>query len=228
MQKLNTPCVILCGGLSSRMKYPKANLKINNQSLAKYQKSRMQDVFEDVYLNAKEGFFKQNEFDKRFIINDDLSLLNANTQGICSEGVCKVGEAKNKKSLQRQFSKLYSPLLGITSILSYFVRKNYKGFVFILAIDMPNVSKKSILCLNEYQDKDFILAKTQNHLHTLCGFYHTNALLRSKEFLAKECYKLGLLCEQAREVCFEDEEEFVNLNYPEQYELWLKKIQKSS
>lgn len=69
----NIPCVILCGGKSSRMEKDKTLLPFGNySSLAEYQYRKLKKIFKDVYLSAKTNKFNfiENEniiFDK----NDD-------------------------------------------------------------------------------------------------------------------------------------------------------------
>lgn len=51
----NIPCVILCGGKSSRMGSNKALLEFCNRPLVQYMYERMQKIFESVYLVAKDN-----------------------------------------------------------------------------------------------------------------------------------------------------------------------------
>lgn len=57
MEKIlkKVPCVILCGGKSSRMGSNKALLPFNGAILAQYMYERMQKIFENVFLVAKDS-----------------------------------------------------------------------------------------------------------------------------------------------------------------------------
>lgn len=74
-----TPCVILCGGKSSRMGENKALLPFNNEkTLIEFQYKKLKKIFSNVYINAKdETIF---DFDFEFIKdekNDVFSPANA-------------------------------------------------------------------------------------------------------------------------------------------------------
>ena len=65
------PCVILCGGKSSRMKEDKALLPFHNKdSLAKYQYDRLKPYFKKVYISSK-----SNKFD---FLKDENLILDKN------------------------------------------------------------------------------------------------------------------------------------------------------
>lgn len=60
------PCVILCGGKSSRMGSNKALLEFSHRPLAQYMYEKMQKIFAEIYLVAKDDTpFK--EFSHQFI-----------------------------------------------------------------------------------------------------------------------------------------------------------------
>ncbi|TQR42425.1 molybdenum cofactor guanylyltransferase [Campylobacter sp. MIT 12-8780] len=63
------PCVILCGGKSSRMGQDKCFLPFHNQSLIEFQFSRLSRLFQSCFLSCKEdkfkAHFKQLIFDKK-------------------------------------------------------------------------------------------------------------------------------------------------------------------
>lgn len=69
MEYKNIPCVILCGGKSSRMGEDKALLPFGtSNSLTKYLYKKLQQVFSRVYLSSK-----SNKFD---FIEDEFLLLD--------------------------------------------------------------------------------------------------------------------------------------------------------
>lgn len=76
--QFDIPCVILCGGKSSRMGEDKALLPFSNyNSLAQYQYERLKPHFKEIYLSSKTNKF---DFDANIIydnINDESSPLIA-------------------------------------------------------------------------------------------------------------------------------------------------------
>lgn len=53
---MQLPCVILCGGKSSRMGSDKALLNFKNQSLVTYQYNKMSSLFKEIYISAKKSY----------------------------------------------------------------------------------------------------------------------------------------------------------------------------
>lgn len=53
---MQLPCVILCGGKSSRMGSDKALLNLKNQPLVTYQYNKMSLLFQKVYISAKKSY----------------------------------------------------------------------------------------------------------------------------------------------------------------------------
>lgn len=182
----NIPCVILCGGKSSRMQKDKCFLEFRGKSLVRYQFDRMSWFFEKVFISCKVDKFN-GEFSELIF---DIDILG---------------------------KSLYSPMLALYSILKHFER----GFVFIIAVDMPFVSEKSIQTLiNECSNKLIIVAQSGEKKHFLCGLYHSSLAPLCLEFLRKDIHKIQLLSQnvQSQFVKFEDEEEWTNLNSVQDYE----------
>ncbi|MFG5142610.1 NTP transferase domain-containing protein, partial [Campylobacter lari] len=102
----------------------------------------------------------------------------------------------------------YSPLIALNSILKHF----QNTYVFILSVDTPNISQKSIYTLfHQLKSQDILLASTKEHKHYLCGFYHSRNFEKTLQFLQENNHKLALFCSQmkAEFINFEIEEEFV-------------------
>lgn len=122
--------------------------------------------------------------------------------------------------------KIHSPMLALYSILSQFKNE----FVFILAVDNPNIGSNELIKMAKFLDDDFkiIIAKTKEHKHSLCGFYHSSLASLCKDLLEKNEQKIGLLFNRVKTkfVEFENEEAFLNLNFYEEYENFKKNFKK--
>ncbi|QKF86857.1 molybdenum cofactor guanylyltransferase protein A [Campylobacter blaseri] len=111
----------------------------------------------------------------------------------------------------------YSPMLALYSILSYF--KNEK--IFIIPADMPFVEIDTIRKLyNESIGYEICVAGDSEFRHSLCGFFDSNLANLTKTLYEKKEHKIGLLFKEVKfkEIKFNNNEQFFNINYPKDYE----------
>ena len=136
-------------------------------------------------------------------ISSENSTLNANL-------------AKPKREKMADFSSM----LALYSVLKAFEDK----FVFIIGVDTPFVSEKSIqrliLSANEVL---MIVPSVANRAHFLCAFYHSQIAPLCLKCLQNGVHKIGALSQNLppnalKFVEFSDENEFFNLNTPQDYE----------
>ncbi|KIM10670.1 MAG: hypothetical protein KU37_10315 [Sulfuricurvum sp. PC08-66] len=66
---IEIPAVVFAGGKSSRMGQDKALLPFEGTTLVSYQSSRLESLFERVYVSAKKDIFKDNDL---MVIQDDV------------------------------------------------------------------------------------------------------------------------------------------------------------
>lgn len=136
-------------------------------------------------------------------ISSENSALNANL-------------AKPKREKMADFSSM----LALYSVLKAFDDK----FVFIIGVDTPFVSKKSIqrLILNA-NEALMIAPSVANRAHFLCALYHSQIAPLCLKCLQNGVHKIGALSKTLppnalKFVEFSDETEFFNLNTPQDYE----------
>ena len=136
-------------------------------------------------------------------ISHENSALNANL-------------AKPKREKMANFSSM----LALYSVLKAFENK----FVFIIGVDTPFVSEKSIqrliLSANEAL---MIVPSVANRAHFLCAFYHSQIAPLCLKCLQNGVHKINTLSQNLppnalKFVEFSDENEFFNLNTPQDYE----------
>lgn len=111
---------------------------------------------------------------------------------------------------------LYSPMLAIYTSLKTF----NDSFVFICAVDMPNISKIEIQALFEKINlSKAVIPKTKDGIHFLCGFYHSSLSSLCENFLKKDIHKIKLFAKEAKayELEFKNDKAFLNLNFYEDY-----------
>lgn len=180
--QFNIPCVILCGGKSSRMKEDKSLLPFANKtSLAKYQYDRLKPYFKEIYLSSKTDKF---DFEANLLLEESL---------------------------------IYSPIIGIDSIISK-LNKNDK--IFLITVDTPLVKIDSISkIINCSKGYDITVAKTQR-VHNLCGVFSSNIKHIVDNMIKNDIHKISHLLEAVRTniVEFTNEDEFINLNHPKDYQ----------
>lgn len=94
--------------------------------------------------------------------------------------------------------------------------------IFVLSVDTPFVDEETIRTLIEADspDLDAVIAKTSSGSHPLSGLYHASLLGEFRRMLQESDHRLGKLLStsQTRFVEFENEESFMNLNHPHEYE----------
>lgn len=136
-------------------------------------------------------------------ISSENSTLNANL-------------AKPKREKMADFSSM----LALYSVLKAFENK----FVFIIGVDTLFVSEKSIqrliLSVNEAL---MIVPSVANRAHFLCAFYHSQIAPLCLKCLQNGVHKISALSQNLppnalKFVEFSDENEFFNLNTPQDYE----------
>ena len=156
------------------------------------------------------------------------SSINLNSQGVnssinsalnqisCENSVLNANLAKPKREKMADFSSM----LALYSVLKAFENK----FVFIIGVDTPFVSEKSIqrliLSANEAL---MIVPSVANRAHFLCAFYHSQIAPLCLKCLQNGVHKISALSQKLppnalKFVEFSDENEFFNLNTPQDYE----------
>ncbi len=136
-------------------------------------------------------------------ISHENSALNANL-------------SKPKREKMADFSSM----LALYSVLKAFENK----FVFIIGVDTPFVSEKSIQRLILSANKALmIVPSVANRAHFLCAFYHSQIVPLCLKCLQNGVHKISALSQNLppnalKFVEFSDENEFFNLNTPQDYE----------
>ena len=110
-----------------------------------------------------------------------------------------------------------SPLVALISIFETLDVDE----VFILSVDAPFVSHKTIkkLYTKAKVESTAIVAESNNGLEPLCGIYRRSILDKAKKFLNEDNHRLQALLKSldTQKVNF-NANEFMNLNYPFEYE----------
>lgn len=246
------PCVILAGGRSARMGVDKCFLDFKAKSLIEWQFEKMSKLFASVFISCKADKFGGKFGEKTLIFDENLEFLsqnskNALTSNLNSQGAnSSINSALNQISRQnssvnsmssqisRENSALnanlakpkrekmanFSSMLALYSVLKVFENK----FVFIIGVDTPFVSEKSIqrliLSANEAL---MIVPSVANRAHFLCALYHSQIAPLCLKCLQNGVHKISALSQNLppnalKFVEFSDENEFFNLNTPQDYE----------
>ncbi|MDP3265834.1 MAG: molybdenum cofactor guanylyltransferase MobA [Sulfuricurvum sp.] len=94
--------------------------------------------------------------------------------------------------------------------------------IFVLSVDTPFVEKEIIKRLIDADTPhyDAVISKTSSGTHPMAGIYHRSLLSELKRMLSEEDHRLGKLLSSAKThyVEFSDEDPFLNLNLPNEYE----------
>lgn len=123
------------------------------------------------------------------------------------------------------FENSYAPTSGfITAFEKLSCEK-----IFVLSVDTPFVLKAQIkrLFWEDLETSDATIAKTQRGVESLCGIYHRSLLPSFWKMHNEQNHKLALLLSNAKThyVDFEEQESFLNLNHPQEYQKALLLLQ---
>ena len=157
-------------------------------------------------------------------INSALSQIshqNSSANSMSSQ-ISRENSALNANLSKPKREKMadFSSMLALYSVLKAFENK----FVFIIGVDTPFVSEKSIqrliLSANEAL---MIVPSVANRAHFLCAFYHSQIAPLCLKCLQNGVHKISALSQKLppnalKFVEFSDENEFFNLNTPQDYE----------
>lgn len=150
-----------------------------------------------------------------------ISHQNSSSNSMSSQ-ISRENSALNANLAKPKREKMadFSSMLALYSVLKAFENK----FVFIIGVDTPFVSEKSIqrliLSANEAL---MIVPSVANRAHFLCAFYHSQIAPLCLKCLQNGVHKISALSQNLppnalKFVEFSDDNEFFNLNTPQDYE----------
>lgn len=192
--------------LNSNLNSHGANLSVNSSANSSSQGVKLSANLNSQGANSALNQISHQNSSSNLIsnqISSENSALNANL-------------AKPKREKMADFSSM----LALYSVLKAFDDK----FVFIIGVDTPFVSKKSIQRLILSANEALMIAPSvANRAHFLCALYHSQIAPLCLKCLQNGVHKIGALSKTLppnalKFVEFSDENEFFNLNTPQDYE----------
>ncbi len=246
------PCVILAGGRSARMGVDKCFLDFKAKSLIEWQFEKMSKLFTSVFISCKADKFGGKFEEKTLIFDENLEFLSQNSKNSLNSNLNSQGANSSINSALNQISRQNSSVNSMSSQISrensalnanlakpkrekmadfssmlalYSVLKAFDDkFVFIIGVDTPFVSEKSIQRLILSANEALMIAPSvANRAHFLCAFYHSQIAPLCLKCLQNGVHKISALSQNLppnalKFVEFSDENEFFNLNTPQDYE----------
>ena len=196
--------------LNSNLNSQSANLNANSSA-----NLNSQGVNSSVNLNSQGANSSVNS------ALNQISHQNSSSNSMSSQ-ISRENSALNANLAKSKREKManFSSMLALYSVLKAFENK----FVFIIGVDTPFVSEKSIqrliLSANEAL---MIVPSVANRAHFLCAFYHSQIAPLCLKCLQNGVHKISTLSQNLppnalKFVEFSDENEFFNLNTPQDYE----------
>lgn len=228
------PCVILAGGRSARMGADKCFLDFKAKSLIEWQFEKMSKLFASVFISCKADKFGGKFGEKTLIFDENLEFLSQNSKNSLNSNLNSQSANSMSSQISRENSALnanlakpkrekmadFSSMLALYSVLKAFENK----FIFIIGVDTPFVSEKSIQRLILSADEALmIVPSVANRAHFLCAFYHSQIAPLCLKCLQNGVHKISTLSQNLppnalKFIEFSDENEFFNLNTPQDYE----------
>ena len=152
---------------------------------------------------------------------NQISHQNSSVNSMSSQ-ISRENSALNANLAKPKREKMadFSSMLALYSVLKKFENK----FVFIIGVDTPFVSEKSIQRLILSANEALMIAPSvANRAHFLCAFYHSQIAPLCLKCLQNGVHKISALSQNLppnalKFVEFSDENEFFNLNTPQDYE----------
>lgn len=176
--------------------------------------------------NALNSNLNSQSANLRVNLNENSSVNSAlnqiSHQNSMSSQISRQNSALNANLAKPKREKMadFSSMLALYSVLKAFENK----FVFIIGVDTPFVSEKSIQRLILSADEALmIVPSVANRAHFLCALYHSQIAPLCLKCLQNGVHKIGALSKTLppnalKFVEFSDENEFFNLNTPQDYE----------
>ena len=200
--------------LNSNLNSQGANLRVNLSANSSVNLNS-QGVNSSVNLNSQGANSSVNS------ALNQISHQNSSVNSMSSQ-ISRKNSALNANLSKPKREKMadFSSMLALYSVLKAFENK----FVFIIGVDTPFVSEKSIqrliLSANEAL---MIVPSVANRAHFLCAFYHSQIAPLCLKCLQNGVHKISALSQNLppnalKFVEFSDENEFFNLNTPQDYE----------
>ena len=122
--------------------------------------------------------------------------------------------------------EIFSPILALDTIFNKF--KNEK--IFIITVDTPFVSLKTISeLINQSYEVDICIAETQK-THNLCGVFSSNINSFIKVMIKDDIHKIFYLIKNNnyKIIHFDNHDEFININNKDEYQKSLEIINLSN
>jgi molybdopterin-guanine dinucleotide biosynthesis protein A len=117
----------------------------------------------------------------------------------------------------------YAPTAGFVSAFETLADER----IFVLSVDTPFVDTTifETLLRADNATLDAVVAKTDSGTHPLCGIYHHSLLVEFLRMQHQGDHRLGKLLSQSKTlfVEFQNEDPFMNLNHPHEYEAALSR-----
>lgn len=154
-----------------------------------------------------------------------LSRLNKIFQNVYIS--CK---DKSKFSFEANFiedtknDSTFAPTAGFVAIFEHLTCESF----FALSVDSPFVSEYEIqkLIKADTLSNDATIARTKEGLQPMCGIYHRSLENKFVNMLKEDNHKLSYLLKSSNTIFvdFENEQPFLNLNHPHEYQEALQLI----
>lgn len=167
--------------------------------------------------------------DKAFLPFMQTTLIEYQYQRLCKIfNKVYISTKEDKFSFDAPFiydeGDIFSPAVALDAVLKEVDSQE----IFAISVDMPFIKQEDIHTLYmQKNNHDIAAAKTKGGVQPLCAIYSKKVVPKLAAMLKNDIHKLNFLIKQcdSKLVYFEDEESFLNLNHPHEYELALSKTQ---
>ncbi|MDF1883435.1 molybdenum cofactor guanylyltransferase MobA [Sulfurimonas sp. SAG-AH-194-C21] len=112
----------------------------------------------------------------------------------------------------------FAPTIAFISIFEHLRADSF----FTISVDSPFINEETILKLinADSSEVDATVATTEDKIQPLCGIYHRSLLPAFEKMVEEDKHKLNFLLKNSKTdyVTFKNDNTFLNLNHPHEYQ----------
>lgn len=126
----------------------------------------------------------------------------------------------NSENIIIDKNPIFSPMVALNSVFEYLNEEK----IFVITVDMPLIDINTIYKTIDFSlnsNYEIIVAKDEKYTHNLCGIFHKSIKNKIEYCLINNIHKINYLIKDSNhyEFFIENNQQFLNINFPNDYEI---------